>query len=75
MRPKRVEHDDDLEQVKQAGEAMLMMIPRALWEVLLLQAEHDHITPGAVLDRAVRGYLEREGDPRALEYLKSVSRE
>lgn len=67
------------EMVQSAGEAMLMMVPGYVWETLVRQAEAEtertgsKVTPGTVLDRALRSYMEGHGEPEAVSYLHSLA--
>lgn len=54
-------------------EAMIMMIPGYLWEVLTLQAAAEGTSPGMVLDQALRMYLEAKGSKEAVEKLWQVA--
>jgi hypothetical protein len=59
--------------VERAGEAMILIIPRAMWETLVLQGQAENLPPGRVLDKALREYLEKHGCQEAVDYLFRVS--
>lgn len=63
------------ETIREAGDAMIMLITRSTWETLLLQGAAEGVTPGQVLDKALRAYLEEHGSKKAVEYLHAVARE
>jgi hypothetical protein len=46
-------------------EAIPLIVPVFLWEILVLQAEEENCSPGEVLDRAVCQYLDENGGERA----------
>ena len=76
-RAEAVEEPEDgflKEELDRAGDAQLMLISRAMWETLRLQGEAEGLGPGQVLDKALRRYLEDQGDPRAVAYLHEVAR-
>lgn len=60
-----VEHADS----RGDHDAMMLLIPGALWKVLVLQGKGEGRSPGDVLNSAIREYLERSGSPEAVEYL------
>jgi len=45
-------------------DAVPLIIPMAMWEILIYQAEIEKCAPGEVLDRALRDYLEANGGER-----------
>lgn len=59
--------------VREAGEAMLLMVNRAMWETLVRQAQAEGRHPGAVLNDALRLYLEQNGSDEAVQYLHAVA--
>jgi len=59
--------------IRHAGDAMVLVITRAMWETLLLQAKAENLTPGRILDKALRGYLEEHGCKEAVDYLFLVA--
>ena len=61
-------------ELAEAGEAMLLMISGAMWQTLVLQGQSEGLPPGAVLDKAVRSYLEARGSKEAVDYLWSLKR-
>lgn len=61
------------EDIARAGDAMLMLIPRAMWETLLIQGRSEGLGPAQVLDRALRRYLEEHGSREAVAYLNRVA--
>ena len=62
------------QELVEADEAMLLMISGAMWHTLVLQGRAEGMPPGAVLDKAVRAYLEAQGSKEAVEYLWSLKR-
>ncbi len=62
------------EELARAGDAMLLLIPRVMWETLLLQGEAEGMGPAQVLEKALRSYLEADGSPRAVAYLHAVAK-
>lgn len=61
------------DEVARAGDAMLMLISRAMWETLLIQGRAEGLGPAQVLDRALRRYLEEHGSSEAVAYLHRVA--
>ena len=59
--------------VREAGEAMLLMVNRALWETLIRQAKAEGRHPGAILDAALKLYLEEHGSDEAVAYLHKLA--
>jgi hypothetical protein len=51
-------------------DAVPIIIPMSMWEVLIHQAEIENCAPGEVLDRALCQYLEANGNER-MEALKA----
>lgn len=73
-RAEAVESEEGVpEIVERAGEAMILIIPRAMWETLILQGRAENLPPGRVLDKALREYLERHGCQEVVDYLFRVS--
>lgn len=69
-----ISEDSEISEVLQhAGDGMILLITRALWHTLVLQAQSEGITPGAVLDRAMKEYLERHGCQEAVDFLFEIS--
>lgn len=56
-----------------ASQLTILMVPVALLKTLGIQGEHEDITPGEVLDKAVKAYLETHGCDDAVSYLWSLS--
>jgi hypothetical protein len=54
-------------------EAMILMIPGYLWNVLVKQAKAERSTPGVVLSKAMKGYLEQYGTKEAVDHLWSLA--
>lgn len=50
--------------VEGVGEAIPLIVPAAMWEILVLQAEIENCAPGEVLDRALCEYLDHNGGER-----------
>lgn len=65
----QVSEDD----IRDAGEAMILLITRSTWETLLRQGAAEGIGPGEVLGKALRMYLEQHGSPEAVRYLNAVA--
>jgi len=59
--------------IRRAGDGMVLVITRAMWETLVLQAQSEGLSPGHVLDKALRGYLEEHGCKEAVDYLFMVA--
>jgi len=55
-------------------EAMVLMIPGYLWNVLVRQAKAEGSNPGVVFSKALTNYLQEHGSPDAVEYLWSLTR-
>lgn len=72
-RAEAVEADASLELVE-AGDAMLLMISGAMWHTLVLQSKSEGVSPGDVLDKALRAYLEEHGSHETIEYLWDLKR-
>lgn len=62
------------EMIESAGDSLVMIIPRAMWETLVRQGGAEGVAPGVVLDKALRAYLEAHGAPEAVDYLQAVAR-
>lgn len=58
------ERDEALDQ-----DAMILMVPGYLWNVLVKQAKVEGSTPGVVFARALKEYLEQHGSKEAVDYL------
>lgn len=71
-RAEAVDVDETAEMIAGAGDAMILLIPRSMWETLLLQGRADGLQPAQVLDRAVREYLEKHGSEEVVRYLRKV---
>jgi hypothetical protein len=56
--------------IRDAGEAMLLMVNRGMWESLARQAKSEMRLPGDVLNDALRMYLESKGSDDTVEYLR-----
>jgi len=74
MKAHPVEYTPAEEMVREANEAMMMMVSGALWNTLVLQAKSEGRHPGQVLDAMAREYLEKHGSPEAIEYLNTLAR-
>lgn len=61
------------DEIASAGDAMLMIIPRAMWETLIRQGRAEGTGPAQVLDKALRAYLETNGSQETIEYLHRVA--
>jgi hypothetical protein len=59
--------------IRRAGDGMVLVITRAMWETLILQARAENLTPGLILDKALKGYLEEHGCQEAVDYLFLVA--
>lgn len=67
----RVQQDADPELDR---EAMIMMIPRYLWDVLCMQAKAENTTPAMILDQALQDYLGTKGAKEAVDHLWNVAK-
>lgn len=63
------ERDEALDQ-----EAMVLMVPGYLWNVLVQQAKLEQSSPGAVFSKALANYLKEHGDSAVADYLWSLAR-
>jgi hypothetical protein len=54
-------------------EAMILMVPGYLWNVLLKQAHAEGTTPGTVFSKALEGYLKEHGADEAVSHLWSLA--
>ncbi len=61
------------EMIREAGDAMMLLITRSTWETLVRQGAAEGKTPGEVLGAALRFYLEEHGAPGVVEYLNTVA--
>lgn len=65
--------------VEDVEDAVPLIVPMSMWEILIYQAQVENCAPGEVLDRALRDYLEANGGERMrtlrehMERGKSVS--
>ena len=59
--------------IENAGDAMLLLITRGMWETLILQGRAENLSPGCVLDKALREYLEKHGCREAVDYLFGIA--
>jgi len=59
--------------IEQAGDAMLLLISSLTWETLLRQSAAEGSTPGQVLGKALRLYIETHGSKEAVDYLYAVA--
>lgn len=59
--------------IQRAGDAMILVITRAMWETLLLQGRAENLSPGQILDKALKGYLEKHGCEEAASYICAVA--
>ena len=51
----------------------MLLVPRYVWETLRLQADHEGLRPGEMLDRVLRSYLEKGGCEAAVSYLHDLA--
>ncbi len=58
-----------------AGDAMMMLISRSVWDVLQRQALAEQTEPGTVLSKAISGYISAHGSDDAKSYLMALERE
>lgn len=56
-----------------AGDAMLLMIPRVMWEALVIQSRSEGLSVGMTLEKMFRRYMEASGSDEAIRYLHDVS--
>lgn len=61
------------EMIRDADEAMMLLITGAMWETLVRQGAAEGISPGQVLDKALRVYLEAHGAPDTVAYLHAIA--
>ena len=55
-------------------DAMILMIPGFLWNILVKQAHSEGSTPGDVFAKALKGYLKEYGSKDVVDYLWSLSK-
>jgi len=55
-------------------EAMVLMIPGFLWNVLVMQAKEEGVSPGAVFSKALEMYLKEKGNDEAVMYLWDLAK-
>jgi hypothetical protein len=73
--------DETIEALQQAGDITMMLVQRVLVETLIRQAREEsreigfHVSPGQVLNKALKLYLETHGKPEAVEYLQMLAAE
>lgn len=60
--------------IEASGDAVMLLVTRALTETLRRQAESEGIGIGELLDKMVRQYLEKNGSETAIGYLRVVGR-
>lgn len=60
------------QELDNAGDAMMMLISRSVWEVLKRQAVSENVEPGTVLSKAISEYVAAHGSKDAKEYLLSL---
>lgn len=58
--------------ISNAGDAMMLLISRSVWEVLQLQSRGEEATPGAVLSVALSEYVEKHGTAEAKLYMRQL---
>ncbi len=61
------------EMVEGAGDAVILLVSRALVDTLSLQADHEGVKMGVVLDSAIRAYLKEHGGPGVARYLEALA--
>lgn len=52
---------------------MLLMIPRLMWDVLVIQSRHEGLSAGMTLEKMFRRYLEDQGSPEAIQRLRDAA--
>lgn len=67
-------NDPGYEELEAAGDSIMLVIPRAMWETLVRQGRAEEKHPGEVLNTAIRRYLEEHGSVEAVDYLHALSR-
>lgn len=71
--------DDLYDDLQNAGEVTMLMVHQYLVETLHRQAQEEsreagtHVSPGEILDKALKMYLEQHGKPEAVRYLAAVA--
>ena len=66
----KVTHQDEQDS---AGDAMLLMIPRLMWDVLVIQSRHEGLSAGMTLEKMFRKYLEDQGSQEAIQRLHDAA--
>jgi hypothetical protein len=72
--------DETFDSIQSAGDIVILMVQRVMVETLARQAREEsreigyHVSPGQVLDKAIKLYLETHGKPEAVDYLRLVSK-
>lgn len=60
-----------------AGDAVMLLVSPALWTVLQMQAEHEGVSPGTILSKAVELHVGAHGSPEvkaAVEAMRKKAR-
>jgi len=63
------------EEIAHAGDAMMMLVSRSVWDTLRLQATSEGVEPGAVLSRALSEYITHHGSDEARTFLAKLAQE
>lgn len=63
------------EEIEHAGDAMMMLVSRSVWDTLCLQAKAEGVHPGTVLSRALSGYISTHGSEEARGFLTQLGKE
>lgn len=57
------------EEVRHAGDAMMLLISRSTWDLLQKQGHAEKVEPGTILSKAITEYIEAHGSEEAKTYL------
>jgi hypothetical protein len=58
--------------LEEAGECMMVLLPKGLWNTIIMQGEHEGTSPGLVLAKALKEYLDKNGSEEAKVYINSI---
>jgi hypothetical protein len=60
------------QELENAGDAMMMLISRSVWEVLKRQAVAENVEPGTILSKAISEYVSAHGSDDVKKYILSL---
>ncbi len=63
------------EEVAHAGDALMLLISRSVWDVCLRQAKAEGVEPGTILSKAVTQYMDAHGSEDVKAYLATLTAE